>query len=179
MLRVSHVPQGPQGEGGHHAERPRIERVVGEVTDVVQHEAKPRDERRQRRLRQKLRVEQLFEVCAQLAQIADRCPQVTAPREIVPGRTYLVTRRCTQRQFLLKPSARTNELAGYCLALAAQHTGVLLHAVCFLSNHWHGVVTDPLARLPEFLERFHRLFARAQNARPPPVSFGHQASGPA
>lgn len=33
-----------------------------------------------------------------------------------------------------------------------------------MSNHWHGVVTDPLARLPEFLERFHRLFARAQNA---------------
>lgn len=75
-----------------------------------------------------------------------------------------MTRRCTQRQFLLKPSARTNELVRYCLALAAQRTGVLLHAVCFLSNHWHGVVTDPLARLPEFLERFHRLFARAQNA---------------
>lgn len=28
----------------------------------------------------------------------------------------------------------------------------------------HGVVSDPFARLPEFLERFHRLFARAQNA---------------
>jgi hypothetical protein len=40
----------------------------------------------------------------------------------------------------------------------------LLHAVCFMSNHWHGVVTDPFARLPEFLERFHRLFARAQNS---------------
>jgi hypothetical protein len=33
-----------------------------------------------------------------------------------------------------------------------------------MSNHWHGVVTDPQARLPEFLERFHRLLARAQNA---------------
>jgi hypothetical protein len=33
-----------------------------------------------------------------------------------------------------------------------------------MSNHWHGVVTDPFARLPEFLERFHRLLARAQNA---------------
>ena len=89
---------------------------------------------------------------------------VTAPREILPGRTYLVTRRCTQRQFLLKPSRRTNELVRYCLAVAASKTGVLLHAVCFMSNHWHGVVTDPLARLPEFLEHFHRLFARAQNA---------------
>jgi len=41
---------------------------------------------------------------------------------------------------------------------------VLLHAVCFMSNHWHGVVTDVEARLPEFLERFHRLVAKAQNA---------------
>ncbi len=89
---------------------------------------------------------------------------MTAPREILPGTTYLVTRRCAQRQFLLKPSRRTNELVRYCLADAARHTGVLLHAVCFMSNHWHGVVTDPFARLPEFLERFHRLVARAQNA---------------
>ena len=36
--------------------------------------------------------------------------------------------------------------------------------VCFMSNHWHGVVTDPFARLPEFLEHFHRLLAKAQNA---------------
>ena len=89
---------------------------------------------------------------------------MTAPRQILPGTTYLVTRRCSQRQFLLKPSRRTNELVRYCLADAARRTGVLIHAVCFMSNHWHGVVTDPSARLPEFLERFHRLFARAQNA---------------
>lgn len=82
----------------------------------------------------------------------------------MPGQSYLITRRCTQRQFLLKPSRRTNQLVRYCLGLAASKTGVLLHAVCFMSNHWHGVVTDPFARLPEFLERFHRLLARAQNA---------------
>src|SRR5688500_13354733 len=88
---------------------------------------------------------------------------MTAPREVVPGRTYLITRRCTQRQFLLKPSRTTNQLVRYCLGVAAQQTGIQLHAVCFMSNHWHGVVTDPSARLPEFLERFHRLLARAQN----------------
>jgi putative transposase len=53
---------------------------------------------------------------------------------------------------------------GYCLAIAAEHTGVLLHAVCAMSNHWHAVVSDPEARLPEFLERAHRLIARCQNA---------------
>ena len=89
---------------------------------------------------------------------------MTAPRQILPGQLYLVTRRCTQRQFLLCPSRLTNQTVKYCLALAAEHTGVLLHAVCFMSNHWHGVVTDPEARLPEFLERFHRSLAKAQNA---------------
>jgi hypothetical protein len=37
-----------------------------------------------------------------------------------------------------------------------------------MSNHWHGVVSDPEGRLPDFLARFHRLVARAQNA-----SLGH------
>ncbi len=95
---------------------------------------------------------------------ADRLVVMTAPRQILRDQTYLLTRRCTQRQFLLTPSPETNQNIMYCLALAAHHTGVLLHAACFMSNHWHGVVTDPNARLPEFLERFHRLLAKCQNA---------------
>jgi putative transposase len=89
---------------------------------------------------------------------------VTLPRQLLPGQCFLITRRCTQRQFLLRPSRLTNQIIEYSLALAAEQTGVQLHAACFLSNHWHGVVTDPEARLPEFLERFHRLVAKAQNA---------------
>ncbi len=50
------------------------------------------------------------------------------------------------------------------MAAAAEHTGVVLHAVCVMSNHWHAVVSDPEARLPEFLERAHRLIAKCQNA---------------
>ena len=89
---------------------------------------------------------------------------MTLPRQILPGRSYLITRRCTQRQFLLRPSRVTNQNIQYCLALAAERTGVQLHAVCFMSNHWHGVLTDPHARLPEFLEIFHKLVAKSQNA---------------
>jgi len=75
-----------------------------------------------------------------------------------------VTRRCTQRQFLLTPTERTNEIVRYCLALASRQTGVILNAVCVMSNHWHGVVSDPQARLPQFLGRFHGLLAKVQNA---------------
>jgi len=43
---------------------------------------------------------------------------MTAPRQVLPGTTYLVSRRCAQRQFLLKPSRTTNEVFGFVLAVA-------------------------------------------------------------
>ena len=64
---------------------------------------------------------------------------------------------------MLRPSLSTNTIVKYCLAHAAEETGVLLHAVCVMSNHWHGVVTDSEGRLPEFLARFHLLLAKTQN----------------
>ena len=43
-------------------------------------------------------------------------------------------------------------------------TGVQLNAAVAMSNHTHLVVHDPEGRLPEFLERFHRITARCLNA---------------
>ena len=74
------------------------------------------------------------------------------PRCVLPGRTYLVTRRCFDRQFLLRPSATVDSLLRYTLAVAAERFGIEVHAFVFLSNHHHLVVTgawwdlvDPLA----------------------------------
>lgn len=89
---------------------------------------------------------------------------MTAPRQVVPGTTYLITRRCAQRQFLLKPSRTTNETFLYVLAVAVMKFGVRLHAFNVLSNHFHAVVTDPDARLPAFEQYLHSLVARALNA---------------
>ena len=89
---------------------------------------------------------------------------MSAPRRVVPGTTYLVTRRCYQRTFRLRPSDETTEILAYCLGLATEKTGILLHAVCFMSNHHHMVVTDPLGQLPDFLRELHRLTAKAMNA---------------
>jgi REP element-mobilizing transposase RayT len=82
----------------------------------------------------------------------------------LPGSTYLVTRRCAQRQFLLRPSPVTNEVFRYVLAVAARRFGVQVHAFCVLSNHFHLVVTDPKARLPAFEQYLDSLVARALNA---------------
>jgi REP element-mobilizing transposase RayT len=89
---------------------------------------------------------------------------VANPRRIVPGETYLITRRCYQRTFRLRPCAQTNRVFLYCLAFAAERTGVLVHATCVMSNHHHTVVTDRHGLLPNFLRELHRLTAKALNA---------------
>ncbi len=89
---------------------------------------------------------------------------MTAPRQILAGSTYLVSRRCAQRQLLLRPSERVNGIFLYILAVAARRFGVRVHAFCVLSNHYHLVVTDPDAQLPAFGQYLDSLIARATNA---------------
>jgi putative transposase len=90
---------------------------------------------------------------------------MATPRCVFPGDTYLITRRCAHRTFRLRPCEETNAIFLYCLAFAARETGVLVHAVCVMSDHHHVVVTDPNGVLPDFLRELHRLTAKALNAR--------------
>jgi REP-associated tyrosine transposase len=89
---------------------------------------------------------------------------MTAPRQLLPGRTYLITRRCLHRQLLLRPGKEVNEVFAYVLALASLRYGVEVHAFCVLSNHAHLVVSDPHARLPAFQQYLASFVARAVNA---------------
>ena len=76
----------------------------------------------------------------------------------------MVTRRCTQRNFLLKPKPLTSQIFLYCIAVAALKTGVQIHAVCVMSNHWHCLLTDPDGRVAEFYAWVHKYVAKAVNA---------------
>ena len=89
---------------------------------------------------------------------------MSLPRRIVPGRVYMVTRRCTQRQFLLRPDPETTNAFLYCLALAAERARMQVVAFLAHSNHHHTIVVDTEGRMPEFLEGFHKLLAKHQNA---------------
>jgi len=89
---------------------------------------------------------------------------VTQPRQIQPGRYYLITRRCSQRQFLLRPGKATNAVFEFLLAESAKLFSIEIVAWLVMSNHYHAVVRDPLGQLPRFLERFHSFVARAMNA---------------
>ena len=90
---------------------------------------------------------------------------MTQPREVLPGRSYLITRRCTQRQFLLRPDARTNQAVLYCLAEAAQRFEMDIYWLGTTSNHYHDGVGDPHGNYPEFIAHFHRMLAKLMNAR--------------
>ena len=88
---------------------------------------------------------------------------MTLPREVIPGRFYMVTRRCTQRQFLLRPDPDTNNAFVYCLAEAALRFDIDVVLPCAMSNH-HTVLFDRHGSLPAFTEHFHKLLAKCQNA---------------
>lgn len=88
---------------------------------------------------------------------------MSRPRQVLEGKTYIVTRRCLEQRFFLRPSERVNAIVLFLLAVAAERSGVLLHAFCVLSDHWHIVLTDPGGRLPLFNQYLDSLVARAVN----------------
>ncbi|MGE5180828.1 MAG: hypothetical protein ACM31C_02140 [Acidobacteriota bacterium] len=75
-----------------------------------------------------------------------------------------ITRRCTQRQFLLRPDHETNNAFTYLLAEAAQRFGMQVVLPQMMSNHHHTILYDPLGNHVEFREHFHKLLAKSQNA---------------
>src|SRR5688572_10815013 len=89
---------------------------------------------------------------------------MTLPRQIVPGSFYKITRRCTQRQFLLRPDETTNNVFTYCLAEAADRFDIDVMMTNAESNHHHTDIFDRHGYVIEFVERFHKLVAKATNA---------------
>jgi hypothetical protein len=89
---------------------------------------------------------------------------MTAPRPVFPGRFLLVTRRCTQRTFLLRPSDDVNNTFVYLLGEAAKRFDIDIILPQMMSNHHHTVLYDRHGRQVEFREHFHKLLAKAQNA---------------
>lgn len=90
--------------------------------------------------------------------------RMSLPRRIVPGKTWMLTRRCTQRQFLLRPDDEVNNAFLYCLLEAAQKFGVSVLLAQMLANHVHVVLHDPEGNVVELVHRFHTHLAKCINA---------------
>jgi putative transposase len=92
------------------------------------------------------------------------CISHMVPRSVFPGCFYLITRRCTQRQFLLRPDNATNNVFIYCLGEAAQRFDIEVILPSVMSNHYHCVLFDRYGRINEFVQHFHKFVAKCMNA---------------
>jgi len=84
---------------------------------------------------------------------------MSLPRRVLPNQTYLITRRCLGRRFLLRPDGAVKNVFVYCLALAAQRHNIEVHALCAMSNHYHLIITDTDGVLPNFMAWLNRHLA--------------------
>jgi REP element-mobilizing transposase RayT len=89
---------------------------------------------------------------------------MTQPRRVLKGATYLVTRRCVDRQFLLTPRGKVPDLFGYAFAKSIKEHGMLLHGVMTMPNHWHSLITDPDGVIDKCARDTNSLSARSLNA---------------
>jgi hypothetical protein len=65
---------------------------------------------------------------------------------------------------LLRPDRETNNAFTYCLIEAALRYRIEVLLPCAMSNHHHTVIYDRHGWYPQFVEHFHKLLARSQNA---------------
>jgi REP-associated tyrosine transposase len=89
---------------------------------------------------------------------------MTLPRQVIPGRYLVITRRCAHGQFLMRPDDDTNNAFLYCLMEAAVKYGIDVILTCAMSNHHHTAIRDRYGRVSEFMQRFHAHFSKCQNA---------------
>ena len=75
----------------------------------------------------------------------------------------MLTRRVTQRKFLLRPDKESVEIYNYCLAEAATRFDVQLYGWIAMGNHEHVIARDKHANLPEFMAHFRKMLAKAMN----------------
>lgn len=89
---------------------------------------------------------------------------MSAPRPVFPNLFLFITRRCTQRTFLLRPDDETNNAFIYVLGEAAARFDMDVILPQMMSNHHHTVLYDRHGNHVEFREHFHKMMAKSQNA---------------
>ncbi len=89
---------------------------------------------------------------------------MSRPRRIVPGYVEVCS-RTLERRLALVPVSAVKQLMLYVYGYAAQKYDVSLHCMCVMGNHFHLLVNDRHARLPNFMALANGLVARALNAR--------------
>jgi len=90
---------------------------------------------------------------------------MTLPNRHLPKQIVHLTRRTTQRQFLLKneKDGKTENDLGYLFSLSCKRHNQTPHALMLMSNHHHVCLTDNNGKRSDFLRDFHHLTTKVLN----------------
>lgn len=83
---------------------------------------------------------------------------------IVPGQTVFITSTCVNRCFRYVPKREVVEVIECCLAAKLEKYAFDLHAFCFMSDHYHLVMTAPTDQIPDFMRDLNSLISKGLNA---------------
>lgn len=75
----------------------------------------------------------------------------------------MITRRCAQRQCLMRPDPVMVNAFIYCLSVAAHRYKISVLDFNQLANHLHDIIYDRFGNAPAFTQYFHRLLACCVN----------------
>jgi REP element-mobilizing transposase RayT len=92
---------------------------------------------------------------------------VTDPRQIIPGQTLMITCKAVSRTFRFVPTEEVVQIIWYVLAYVLskpRFAAIDLHEFCWMSNHYHLVLTPRDDSLPDFMCDLNSLLSRALNA---------------
>lgn len=89
---------------------------------------------------------------------------MTPPRECLPRETVFVTCRAVSRALRFVPTREVVETIWFVLAYVASRFDVAIHEFCWMSNHYHLVLTTGDDGLPAFMGELNALLSRALNA---------------
>ena len=85
------------------------------------------------------------------------------PRRLLPGGTHFVTRRTFEGIFRCVPLEEIKEILLFCMIHAANKFDIEIHGFCFMSNHYHLIVTDPHQNLSDFMRWMNQNSSRCIN----------------
>lgn len=88
---------------------------------------------------------------------------MTPPRRHIAGQVVLLTRRCFQRRFFLRPDNFINNVISFETARASVRHSQAVHASMAMSNHIHQVSTDTTGKRSDFMRDAMREISRARN----------------
>ena len=88
---------------------------------------------------------------------------MTKPRRHIAGQVALLTRRCSERRYFLRPDGYINEVGAFEVGKAATNHGQEIYGAMAMSNHVHFAIGDTTGERSKFMQDAMSGIARARN----------------